>query len=268
MSLEPTECRPQNDTVDSLIPNNFVIPLTRDQPSSITSPMASTLPPLGPTSSSRAPDNASSSNGTGNKSNQHSGMSFSYSSSSVSSTSYEPSLLDNINESDQNSTIQPSNPMTSRSKIDIHKPVQKLCLSAIVHDSSNLTVSHVSPSTKPSKLSPTTKTSTKRLQPSSLPKTIEPRTVLQDLKDPNWYAAMTAEISALQSQGTWSFVPSVPHAKPVGSKWLFHVKYNSDGSIGRYKDWLVAKGYLQRPGVDYFGANSPVAKNTTLRVVQ
>ncbi|KAH0711657.1 hypothetical protein KY289_007616 [Solanum tuberosum] len=150
MSLEPTESRPQNDTVDSWVPNHFVIPLTRDQPSSITSLTTSTTPHLGPISSSGAPDNASSSNGNGNSSSQHSGMSLSHSSSSMSSTSSEPSLLDNINESDQNSTIQPSHPMTTRSKNNIHKPVQKLCLSATVHDSANLTVSHVSPLTKPS----------------------------------------------------------------------------------------------------------------------
>ena len=111
----------------------------------------------------------------------------------VSSTSSEPSLLDNINESDQNSSIQPSHPMT-RSKNNILKPVQKLCLSAIFHNFSNLTGSHVSPLTKPSQLTPTTKTSTKTKQSSSLPKPIEPLTVRQALKDPNWYAAMTAEI--------------------------------------------------------------------------
>ncbi|KAH0730293.1 hypothetical protein KY289_001481 [Solanum tuberosum] len=105
MSLEPTESRPQNDIVDSWVSNHFVIPLICDQPSSITSPMASTTLPLGPTSSSGAPDKASLSNGTGDLSSQHSGMSLSHSSSSVSSTSSKPSLLDNINESDQNSTI-------------------------------------------------------------------------------------------------------------------------------------------------------------------
>ncbi|XP_019262365.1 PREDICTED: uncharacterized protein LOC109240184 [Nicotiana attenuata] len=59
---------------------------------------------------------------------------------------------------------------------------------------------------------------------------------------------MNEELYALQSQGTWTLFPPVPHTMPVGSKWGFQVKYNSDGSVGRYKVRLVAKGFLQRPG--------------------
>ena len=35
MSLEPTESRPKNDTIDCWVSNHFVIPLARDQPLSI-----------------------------------------------------------------------------------------------------------------------------------------------------------------------------------------------------------------------------------------
>ncbi|KAH0709760.1 hypothetical protein KY284_011187 [Solanum tuberosum] len=197
MSLELTESRPQNDTIDSWIPNHICIPLTRDQPSFITSSTASTTPPLGPISSSSAPDNASSSNETGNSSSRHLSMSLSPLSSSVGTTSSDPSLPDNTNKSDQNLTIQPSYPMTTRSKNNIHKPVQKFCLSANVHDSAKLNASHVSPLTKPSQLSPTTKTSSMPKQLSSIPKQVKPHTLRQALKDPNWCDAMNVEISAL-----------------------------------------------------------------------
>ncbi|OIT37864.1 putative mitochondrial protein [Nicotiana attenuata] len=72
--------------------------------------------------------------------------------------------------------------------------------------------------------------------------------VHQALKYPRWREAMNEELYALQSQGTWTLFPPVPHTMPVGSKWGFQVKYNSDGSVGRYKVRLVAKGFLQRPG--------------------
>lgn len=59
--------------------------------------------------------------------------------------------------------------------------------------------------------------------------------VRQALKDPKWRAATNKDLSALLSQGTWSLIPSNPQAKPIGSNWVFQVKYNSDGSINRYK---------------------------------
>lgn len=46
---------------------------------------------------------------------------------------------------------------------------------------------------------------------------------------------MNEELTTLKSQGTWSLLPENPRAKPGGSKWVFQDKYNSDGSISRYR---------------------------------
>ena len=47
---------------------------------------------------------------------------------------------------------------------------------------------------------------------------------------------------------------------------MFTVKVNPNGSIGRLKVRLVAKGYAQTYGVDYSNTFSPTAKITSIRL--
>ncbi|KAK3028174.1 hypothetical protein RJ639_038698 [Escallonia herrerae] len=52
---------------------------------------------------------------------------------------------------------------------------------------------------------------------------------------PKWHAAMRAEIDALEANGTWTIEDLRPGKKPIGSKWVYKIKFNSDESIERYK---------------------------------
>jgi hypothetical protein len=62
-------------------------------------------------------------------------------------------------------------------------------------------------------------------------------------------------------------VPRPAGKKVIGSKWVFKVKRNADGSIERYKGRVVAKGYNQRPGFDYIEIFAPTVRMPTIRVV-
>ena len=55
--------------------------------------------------------------------------------------------------------------------------------------------------------------------------------------------------------------------KPIGCRWVYKVKYNTDSSINRYKAWLVAKGYAQQHGIDYDEMFAPVTKMMIVRVL-
>ncbi|KAK9184805.1 hypothetical protein WN943_025156 [Citrus x changshan-huyou] len=95
----------------------------------------------------------------------------------------------------------------------------------------------------------------------------EPTSVSKALSDPMWYKVMQEEYLALTTNHTWDLVLPATPVKIVGNKWVFRIKYNSDGSVSRYKVRLVAKGFHQTHGVDYTETFSPVVKSSTIRVI-
>ena len=52
----------------------------------------------------------------------------------------------------------------------------------------------------------------------------------------------------------------------IGSKWVFKKKIKPDGFI-RYKSREVSKDQIQIPGIDYTERFSPVASDTTTRMM-
>jgi hypothetical protein len=58
-----------------------------------------------------------------------------------------------------------------------------------------------------------------------------------------------------------------PGHKAIGSKWVFKVKRNPDGTVERYKARLVAKGFGQRPGVDFDETFAPTTMWAALRAI-
>jgi len=58
----------------------------------------------------------------------------------------------------------------------------------------------------------------------------------------HWLKVMNTELLPLLKNGTWTLA-NLPHkVKHVRSKWVYKIKYHSDGTIERYKVRLVAKG--------------------------
>ena len=77
---------------------------------------------------------------------------------------------------------------------------------------------------------------------------------------------MDEEMSALRKNQTWDLAVLPLGKQTVGCRWVYTVKYLPDGSVKCLKACLVAKGYTQTYGVDYFETFSPVSVRILLSV--
>lgn len=99
---------------------------------------------------------------------------------------------------------------------------------------------------------------------------IEPRTLAKAKRRPDWplwEAAMLEEMATLKAAGTWVLFKPPAGANIIGSQWTFRAKKDATGNIVRYKARLVAQGFSQIPGVDYFDTFAPVARLASIRSV-
>lgn len=82
-----------------------------------------------------------------------------------------------------------------------------------------------------------------------------------------WKRAMDEEMTSLLKNQTWE-LEDLPTGEPVvSSKWIFKSKLQPDGTIKRYKARLVARGFSQTQGLDYFETFSPVVRYESVRAV-
>lgn len=94
-----------------------------------------------------------------------------------------------------------------------------------------------------------------------------PDTVSEALQFEEWKKVMTKEYTALMRNDTWALVPYSSDMNLISTKWIFRIKYTKDGGVERYKARLVARGFQQNAGIDFFQTYSPVVKPVTLRLI-
>ena len=97
----------------------------------------------------------------------------------------------------------------------------------------------------------------------------DPLTLQDVLSRPDkeeWLKAIDSEMQSLYENNTWTLVDLPKDRKAIGSKWIFKLKKDANGSK-RYKARLVAKGYAQQEGIDYTETFAPVIKYQSLRML-
>ena len=67
-------------------------------------------------------------------------------------------------------------------------------------------------------------------------------------------------MDSLISNKNWFLTNLRQGCKIIGYKWIFRKKLKIDGSIEKFKARLIAKGFKQEEGVDFFDTYTLVSK--------
>ena len=65
----------------------------------------------------------------------------------------------------------------------------------------------------------------------------------------------------------WDIVPKPEDKSVVSFKWIYKIKHEIDGSIEKYKERSVARGFSQKEGIYYDETFTEVARNTSFRTI-
>jgi hypothetical protein len=95
----------------------------------------------------------------------------------------------------------------------------------------------------------------------------EPRSFAEAEKDAAWRAAMKAEMDAVEKNRTWELADIPRGDRAITLKWVFKLKRDEAGAIIKHKARLVARGFMQREGIDFDDTFAPVARMESVRLL-
>lgn len=95
----------------------------------------------------------------------------------------------------------------------------------------------------------------------------EPSSFDQAVKDTEWKNAIRVEMEAIEKNKTWVLTDLPRGRKPITLKWIYKLKKNTEGDIVKYKARTVARGYVQKKGVDFEEVFAPVRRLKTVRLL-
>lgn len=75
------------------------------------------------------------------------------------------------------------------------------------------------------------------------------------------------EIKSLEHNHTWTIVKKPESVKLIDSRWIFKRKADTNGDMTKCKARLVARGYMQKQGIDFTETYAPVARLPTIRLL-
>jgi hypothetical protein len=78
---------------------------------------------------------------------------------------------------------------------------------------------------------------------------------------------MKAEMDAVEKNRIWELADLSRGHRAITLNWVFKLKRDEVGAIIKHKARLVARGFLQREGIDFDDAFAPVAQMESVRLL-
>ena len=79
-------------------------------------------------------------------------------------------------------------------------------------------------------------------------------------RDGNWRWAMLEEMKVIEENETWQLIDPPLGCRPISLKWVYKVKRDELGAIVKHNACLIARGFVQREGIDFEEVFVPVAR--------
>ncbi|XP_050878055.1 uncharacterized mitochondrial protein AtMg00820-like [Lathyrus oleraceus] len=95
----------------------------------------------------------------------------------------------------------------------------------------------------------------------------EPVSAEEALKKKVWLKTMKEELVAIERNKTWKLTKLPKDKKAISVRWVFKVKLKPNGLIEKHKASLLARGFLQKPRLDYLEVFAPIATHEKIRLV-
>ena len=80
---------------------------------------------------------------------------------------------------------------------------------------------------------------------------------------------MQEEVHQFKLNNVWELVkrPDPHKHNIIGTKWIYQNKQDENGLVARKKARLVAQGYTQVEGIDFYENFAPVARLEAIRIL-
>jgi hypothetical protein len=82
-----------------------------------------------------------------------------------------------------------------------------------------------------------------------------------------WRDAMMEEYFSIMKNDASEVVPWTEGKFVVGSRWIFKIKYATDGSVENFNACFVENGFSQNEGIDFSETFAPVERYYSIKAM-